>query len=146
MLVFRSPHVSSSRGCHFLPFSAIRIHLHPSASLRRVASNSACLGSQTFSLLTVSPFWLTACPAKCRIWRDNARFLALSRIRALRERCYSRPICRAADLYSLRRANAAPFGSIKKDVKEKSFPASWKPRRVSASSPAPLPLCRCLEA
>jgi hypothetical protein len=25
-------------------------------------------------------------------------------------RCYSRPICRAADLYSLRRANAAPFG------------------------------------
>src|ERR1039457_1953549 len=30
---------------------------------------------------------------------------------------------------------ACAFGSIKKDVKRKSSPASWKPRKVSASSP-----------
>jgi hypothetical protein len=28
------------------------------------------------------------------------------------------------------------FGSIKKDVKRKSSPARWKPRKVSASSPS----------
>src|ERR1017187_8711985 len=31
---------------------------------------------------------------------------------------------------------ACAFGSIKKDVKRKSSPASWKPRKVSASSPS----------
>jgi hypothetical protein len=31
-----------------------------------------------------------------------------------------------------------PFGSIKEDVKRKSSPASWKQRKVSASSPVPL--------
>ena len=36
------------------------------------------------------------------------------------------------------------FGSIKEDVKRKSSCASWKPQKVSASSP--VPLCRCLEA
>src|ERR1700681_4823370 len=41
-------------------------------------------------------------------------------------------------------SNGRPNGSIKKDVKRKSFPASWKPRKVSASSP--LPLSRYLEA
>ena len=118
-----------------LSFFTIFYHLARPRLSGETSRTPPYLRSQTFSLLTVSPFWLTACPAKCRIWRDNSRFLALSRIRALRERCYSRPICGAVDLYSLRRANAAPFGSIKKDVKRKSFPASWKPRRVSASSP-----------
>src|ERR1700685_2829218 len=41
-------------------------------------------------------------------------------------------------------SNRCTTGSIKEDVKRKSFSASWKPRKVSASSP--LPLCGCLEA
>jgi hypothetical protein len=43
-----------------------------------------------------------------------------------------------------RDSNGRTNGSIKEDVKRKSFSASWKPRKVSASSP--LPLCGCLEA
>ena len=35
--------------------------------------------------------------------------------------------------------NLRPLGSIKKDVKRKSGPASWKPRKVSASSPSAMP-------
>jgi hypothetical protein len=52
------------------------------------------LGEPNVFTPTVSPFWLTACPAKRRIWRDNAEFLALGRTPTLRKRRYSWAICR----------------------------------------------------
>jgi hypothetical protein len=62
-------------------FSSIK-----SAIARIIQTIASCVFGQTLSLRTVSLFRLTACPAKLRIWRDNAGF------------------------HSSRRARAAPFG------------------------------------
>ena len=51
----------------------------------------------------------------------------------------------ATDLYSLRRANAAPFWFYKKGCQGKKFPRELEAAKSFGIQP-PLPLCRCLEA
>jgi hypothetical protein len=65
------------------------------------------------------------------MWRNRVS-------RDVRSAGRTRPECRAnTELAQLSQtlSRAYTFGSIKKDVKRKSSLASWKPRKVSASSP-----------
>src|SRR4029077_16253110 len=78
---------------------------------QKLPSSSPVCGTRRFTSDHLS-FRLTACPAKRRLRRDNARFLAFSRTRALSERATRGPNLHAADPYSQTRANAAPFGSV----------------------------------